>query len=201
MVGASQIHEAPNWNIHYLVPPPLQDNPDAPPEPPFHNVTQVDRGTGDYLGINYKGFSAMSAFTEWQTEAYVQGAVGETRQAREFGDLGYEHKVRDNWDMTFNFDYTRTTFITFAYPYTDRDSNEIVAEWTNLITLTSKDRLTTIRRMFMRRAPWSRWRSSGSSCTAMCRRCGRQPSGGWILRPGRSPVIGQRETDCRLPIQ
>jgi branched-subunit amino acid aminotransferase/4-amino-4-deoxychorismate lyase len=42
----------------------------------------------------------------------------------------------------FNFDYTRTTFITFAYPYTDRDSNEIVAEWTNLITLTSKDRLT-----------------------------------------------------------
>jgi outer membrane receptor protein involved in Fe transport len=142
LVGASQIHEAPNWNILYLVPPPLQDNPDAPPEPPFHNVTQVDRGTGDYLGMNYKGFSAMAAFTEWQTEAYVQGAVGETRQTRDFGDLGYEHKVRENWDMTFNFDYTRTTFNTFAYPYTDRDSNEIVAEWTNLITLTSKDRLT-----------------------------------------------------------
>ena len=142
MVGASQLHESPNWNLHYLVPPPLQHNPDAPPEPPFHNTTMFDRGTGDYLGINYKGFSAMSAFTEWQTTAFVQGAVGETRQTRDFGDLGYEHKIRANWDMNFNFDYTRTTFNTFAYPYTDRDSNEIVAEWTNLITLTSKDRLT-----------------------------------------------------------
>ncbi len=142
MVGASQIHEAPNWNLIYLVPPPLQDNPDAPPEPPFHDVTMVDRGTGDYLGMNYKGFSVMSAFTEWQTTAFVQGAVGETRQTRDFADLGYEHKARDNWDMQFNTTFTRTTFETFAYPYTDRDSHEIVAEWTNLITLTSKDRLT-----------------------------------------------------------
>jgi outer membrane receptor protein involved in Fe transport len=142
LVGASQIHEAPNWNITYLVPSILQDNPDAPPEPPFHDVTMFDRGTGDYLGMNYKGFSAMSAFTEWQTTAFVQGAVGETRQTRDFGDLGYKHKVRENWEMDFNFDYTRTTFNTFAYPYTDRDSNEVVAEWTNLITLTSKDRLT-----------------------------------------------------------
>jgi len=142
LVGASQIHEAPNWNITYLVPSILQDNPDAPPEPPFHDVTMIDRGTGDYLGMNYKGFSAMSAFTEWQTTAFVQGAVGETRQTRDFGDLGYKHKVRENWEMDFNFDYTRTTFNTFAYPYTDRDSNEVVAEWTNLITLTSKDRLT-----------------------------------------------------------
>jgi outer membrane receptor for ferrienterochelin and colicins len=142
MVAASQIHDAPNWNVIYLVPPPLQNNPDAPPEPPFHDVTMVDRGTGDYLGMNYKGFSFMSAFTEWQTTAFVQGAVGETRQTRDFADLGYEHKVRANWDMNFNTTFTRTTFETFSYPYTDRDSHEIVAEWTNLITLTSKDRLT-----------------------------------------------------------
>ena len=142
MVGASQIHEAPDWNLVYLVPPPLQHNPDAPPEPPFHDTYLVDRGTGDYVGMNYKGLSFMSAFTEWQSTAFVQGAVGETRQTRDFADLGYEHKVRDNWDMNFNGTYTRTTFMTFAYPYTDRDSKEFVAEWTNLITLTSKDRLT-----------------------------------------------------------
>jgi outer membrane receptor protein involved in Fe transport len=142
MVGASQIHQAPNWNFIYLVPPPLQHNPDAPPEPPFHDVTMVNRGTGDYLGMNYKGLSFMSAFTEWQTTAFVQGAVGETRQTRDFADVGYEHRVRANWDMNFNTTFTRTTFDTFAYPYTDRDSHEIVAEWTNLITLTSKDRLT-----------------------------------------------------------
>ncbi len=142
MVGASEIHEAPNWNFTYLVPPPLQHNPDAPPEPPFHDVSMDDRGTGDYLGMNYKGFSLMSAFTESQSTAFVQGAVGETRLTRDFADLGYEHKVRANWDMQFNTTFTRTTFETFAYPYTDRDSHEIVAEWTNLITLSSKDRLT-----------------------------------------------------------
>ncbi len=142
MVGASQIHEAPDWPITYLVPPPLQHNPDAPPEPPFHDVSVVDRGTGDYLGMNYKGLSFMSAFTEWQTTAFVQGAVGETRTTRDFADLGYEHKARDNWDMEFNGTFTRTTFVTFDYPYTDRDSHEFVAEWTNLITLTPKDRLT-----------------------------------------------------------
>jgi outer membrane receptor protein involved in Fe transport len=142
MVGASQIHEAPNWNFTYLVPPPLQNNPDAPPEPPFHDTTLVDRGTGDYLGMNYKGFSLMSAFTEWQSTAFVQGAVGETRLARDFADLGYEHKVRNNWDMNFNTTFTRTTFETFSYPYTDRDSHELVGEWTNLITLSSRDRLT-----------------------------------------------------------
>jgi outer membrane receptor protein involved in Fe transport len=142
LVGAAQIHEAPDWNLTYLVPPPLQDNPDAPHEPPFHDTALIDRGTGDYLGMNYKGLSAMSAFTEWQTTAFVQGAVGETRQTRDFADVGYEHQVRNNWEMNFNLDYTRTTFLTFAYPYTDRDSNEFVAEWTNLVTLTSRDRLT-----------------------------------------------------------
>jgi outer membrane receptor protein involved in Fe transport len=142
LVAASQIHEAPDWSLTYLVPPPLQHNPKTPPEPPFHNVNLIDHGTGDYLGMNYKGLSLMSAFTEWQTTAFVQGAVGETRQTRDFADLGYEHKIRDHWDATFNATYTRTTLITFAYPYTDRDSNEFVGEWTNLITLTPKDRLT-----------------------------------------------------------
>ncbi|MGA9040783.1 MAG: TonB-dependent receptor [Terriglobales bacterium] len=142
LVGASQIHESPDWPLVYLVPPPLQHNPQAPPEPPFHDVSVVDRGIGDYLGVNYKGLSFMSAFTESQATAFVQGAVGETRTTRDFANLGYRYKARDNWDMDFNGTYTRTTFVTFAYPYTDRDAHEFVAEWTNLITLTSKDRLT-----------------------------------------------------------
>ncbi len=142
LFGASQIHEAPDWNFTYLVPPPLQHNPDAPPEPPSHFVDMIDRGFGDYLGANYKGLSFMSAITESQTTAFVQGAVGETRLTRDFANLGYEHKARANWDMTFDVTYTRTTFVIFSYPYTDRDANDFVAEWTNLITLTSEDRLT-----------------------------------------------------------
>lgn len=142
IVGASQIHEAPDWNLIYLVPPPLQNLPTAPPEPPFHDTTLVDRGTGDYLGLNYKGLSLMSAFTEWQSTSFTAGAVGETRLTRDFADLGYTFKARDNWDMQFNGTYTRTTFGLDSYPDVTRDSNEFLAEWTNLITLTSKDRLT-----------------------------------------------------------
>jgi outer membrane receptor protein involved in Fe transport len=142
MVAASVVHEVPDWNFVYLVPPPLQDNPDAPPEPPFKNVTLFDRGTGDYLGMNYKGLSFMSMFTEWQSTSFTQGSVGETRLSRDFENLGYEHKVRDNWEMNFNVTSTRTTFGLNAYPSISRDAKDFVAEWTNLITVTSKDRLT-----------------------------------------------------------
>lgn len=142
MVGASQIHEAPNWPLVYVVPPPLRNLPTAPPEPAFHDTNLYDRGTGSYLGMNYKGLSVSTALTEWQSTAFTQGSVGETRLSRDFANLGYEHKVRANWDMDFNATYTRTTFGVFVYPHTARDSNEFVGEWTNLITLTSKDRLT-----------------------------------------------------------
>jgi len=142
MVGASHIHDAPDWPLTYLVPPSERDLPTAPPEPAFHNTSLVDRGTGDYLGMNYKGLSFTSAFTEWQSTAFSQGAVGETRMTRGFANLGYDHKVRENWDMTFNLTDTRTTFGEVAYPSASRDSNEFIAEWTNMITLTSKDRLT-----------------------------------------------------------
>jgi outer membrane receptor protein involved in Fe transport len=142
MVGASQIHKVPNWNFTYIVAPPLQHVPGAPPEPSSEPATLIDRGTGDYLGMNYKGLSFMSLFTEWQSTSFTQGSVGETRLTRDFANLGYDHKARSNWDMQFNATYTRTTFGITAYPSSWRDSNEFLTEWTNLITLTSKDRLT-----------------------------------------------------------
>jgi outer membrane receptor protein involved in Fe transport len=142
LVGASQLHEAPNWGLLYVVPPPYRDVPNAPPEPPFYTTTLFDRGTGDYVGMNYKGLSFMSAFTEWQSTSFTEGTAGESRWTRDFANLGYQFKARDHWNMEFNGTYTRTTFGISAYPYTSRDSDEFVAEWTNLITLTSKDRLT-----------------------------------------------------------
>jgi outer membrane receptor protein involved in Fe transport len=70
------------------------------------------------------------------------GTVGETRLTRDFANLGYDHKATQNWDMNFNVTFTRTTFREVPYPSTTRDSYELVAEWTNLITLSPKDRLT-----------------------------------------------------------
>jgi outer membrane receptor protein involved in Fe transport len=141
-VAAGQIHDAPDWPVTYNVPPSERNLSFAPHVPATQDVTVEDRGSGGYLGMNYKDFSFMSAFTEWQSTAFVQGTVGETRMTRVFGNLGYDHKVTQDWDMTFNLTFTRTTFNEVPYPNANRDSSELIAEWTNLITLTQRDRLT-----------------------------------------------------------
>jgi outer membrane receptor for ferrienterochelin and colicin len=141
-VGAAQLHDEPDWPLVYTVPPSERNLSFAPHVPNVQDVNLVDRGVGAYAGADYKGLSLMSAFTEWQSTAFVQGTVGETRLTRDFANLGYNVKVRQNWEMEFNVTYTRTTFGEVPYPSAQRDSNEFIAEWTNLITLTANDRLT-----------------------------------------------------------
>jgi outer membrane receptor protein involved in Fe transport len=141
-VGAVQRHELPDWPTTYLVPPSQQNLSFAPPVPPVENVTVADKGVGAYMGLNYKGLSFMSSFTEWQSTGFIEGTVSPTRLTRDFGNLGYDHRVNANWDMSFNLTFTRTTFKEVPFPDVTRDSNESIAEWTNLVTLTSKDRLS-----------------------------------------------------------
>lgn len=143
LVGASQIQTLPDWDIRYIVPPPLRNPPGGvPAEPAFHDTPVIDRGTGDYLGVDYKGLSFMSSFTESQATAFTQGSVGETRETRDFFNLGYDLKFRHYWTMSFNGGYTRTTLNIVPYPATRRDSDEFLTEWTNLIKLSSRDHLT-----------------------------------------------------------
>ena len=141
-VGSVQLHEMPDWPLTYLVPPSQQDLSFAPHVPAVESVNLVDRGVGAYLGMNYKGLSFMSSFTEWQSTGFIEGTVSGTRLTRDFADLGYNRQVAQNWEMSFNLTYTRTTFKEFPFPSVTRDSDEAIAEWTNLITLGSKDRLS-----------------------------------------------------------
>lgn len=94
------------------------------------------------MGLNYKGLSFMSAFTEWQSTGFIEGTVSPTRLSRNFGNLGYSRKITHEWDMSFDLTFTRTTFGENPFPNVTRDSNEGIAEWTNLITLSSRDRLS-----------------------------------------------------------
>jgi outer membrane receptor protein involved in Fe transport len=141
-VGSFQLHDMPAWHTTYLVPPSQQNLSFAPAVPPVERIDVVDGGVGAYMGLNYKGFSFMSAFTEWQSTGFIEGTVSPTRLSRDFGDLGYTRKVAHNWDMSFDLTYTRTTFGENPFPNVTRDSNEGIAEWTNLITLGSHDRLS-----------------------------------------------------------
>jgi len=141
-VGAVQLHDLPDWPLTYIVPPSQRDLSFAPHVPDVENVNLVDRGVGSYLGVNYKGLSFMSSFTEWESTGFIEGTVSGTRLSRDFGNLGYEFKVNPKWDMRFDLTFTRTTFKEPPFPYVTRDSNESIAEWTNLITLSPKDRLS-----------------------------------------------------------
>jgi outer membrane receptor protein involved in Fe transport len=141
-VGAAQLHDAPDWPLTYVVPPSQRDLPFAPHVPTVQDVDIADRGVGAYAGLEYKGLSFMSSFTEWQTTGFAQGTVGETRLTRAFANLGYDHQVTPKWDANFNLTFTRTTFFEASYPSVVRNSDEGIIEYTNLFTLSSKDRLT-----------------------------------------------------------
>ena len=141
-VASAQMHDAPDVGLTYRVPPSQPNVPTAPRVARVQDASVIDRGAGGYLGLNYKNLSFMSTVTEAEATSFVQGTVGETRLTRQFGDLGYHASVGAKWDMNFNVTVTRTSFGVVQYPSIRRDSNELVAEWSNVITLTRKDRLT-----------------------------------------------------------
>jgi len=141
-VGAIQLHALPDWPLIYLVPPSQQNLSFAPAVPPVENVDLKNRGMGAYLGANYKGLRFMSSFTEWQSTGFIEGTVSGTRMSRDFGNLGYDRKINSHWRSSFDLTFTRTTFKEPPFPYVTRDSNESVAEWTNLFTLGKRDRLS-----------------------------------------------------------
>jgi outer membrane receptor for ferrienterochelin and colicins len=131
IVGAGQFRQDASWTTPVQTQYLGLQNPIIP-----------DRGKGAYLGINYKGLSFESSYTEWNT-FYIEGAVGDGRWRRGFADLGYSLKPTAKWDMSFDLTYTRTTLNAVnAIPFIDRDSFEGLFEWTNVYRLSDKDRVT-----------------------------------------------------------
>lgn len=140
--GAGQFHQKPNWTTDYRLPVALIGDLFSPPVPLFQTVTTEDRGDGAYVGASYKNLTLMSSVTQWSAPSYLRGSIGSSQWKRNFADLGYIVKANDRWDMSFNATYTRHTFEAFQFPYIRRDSQELVLEWTNAITLSNWDRLT-----------------------------------------------------------
>jgi outer membrane receptor protein involved in Fe transport len=68
--------------------------------------------------------------------------VGQPRWRRGFADIGYRKQARRNWDMSFNVTYTRNTFSVTEFPSIDRDSHEVLGEWTNFVKPSDRDQLT-----------------------------------------------------------
>ena len=131
LVGAGQFHQNPSWST--TVAGTLFGT---------QAVIIPDHSEGAFLGINYRGLSFESSYTQWNT-FYNEGAVGGARWRRGFADLGYSLKPSSRWDMNFNVTYTRTTLdAQDSIPFITRDSYEALFEWSNVVTLTAKDKLT-----------------------------------------------------------
>ena len=135
IVEGGQYHNWPRWDI-------TERAVAASGAVTAQNATLRDDGTGGYLGINYKGLSFMSSYTEQEAPSYVRGIVGDTRLKRGFGDLGYKLQATARWEMTFNATYSRSVMDAPDYPTIHRDSYEGDLEWTNFITFSENDRLT-----------------------------------------------------------
>jgi outer membrane receptor for ferrienterochelin and colicins len=131
IAGAGQFHQYPDWA--------------TPVSTEFFGVENAlipNRSEGEYLGLDYKGLSVMSSFTDWST-AFLEGGVGIARWRRGFADAGYHWKAGSRWDMNFNITYTRTTFDAKNYiPFNTRDSYEALGEWSNVLTVGNSDQLT-----------------------------------------------------------
>lgn len=136
VVGAMQFHRRPNWTTGYGFLDPLTGVTS------LQQAINRDRGPGAYLGINFRGLSLMSSYTQWDSTSFVRGVVGQPRWRRGFADLGYAWKAGPRWDMSFNVTYTRNTFGLSEYPWIRRDSNEVVLEWTNILRASDRDELT-----------------------------------------------------------
>jgi len=100
--------------------------------------------TGAYMDIDYKNIRLMASYTEWDNYyfipdyAFIFPAYGNANWKKGFVDLGYNLKATEKWTMDFNMTYTRSTFKTENWPSTNRDSYEMVGEWSNFYNPTEK---------------------------------------------------------------
>ncbi|MBN2102700.1 TonB-dependent receptor [bacterium] len=107
--------------------------------------TIPNEGPGAFLEMKYKNLRFMSSYAQWETAYFIADyasrfpSYGLATWDKLFLDLGYSLKVSDIWNMDFSVTDMRSTFETpSSWPYTARDSYEMVAEWTNFITPTDK---------------------------------------------------------------
>ncbi|MEJ2627459.1 MAG: TonB-dependent receptor, partial [bacterium] len=108
--------------------------------------TIPNEGLGSYVGINYKNLRFMGSYSEWKNYYWIIDyatvfpfpTYGNNNWSKTFADLGYGLQVTDQWDMDFNITYTQSTFKTDAWPNSNRDSYEVVVEWSNYYNPTER---------------------------------------------------------------
>lgn len=98
-------------------------------------VTIPDESKAAYVDAKYKGLSFMASHNDYKTAYFQSGGFINTWK-KDFANLGYDLKVNDNWEMNFNGTYNYAGLDSDTVPGIVRKSHDLVAEWTNHITIT-----------------------------------------------------------------
>lgn len=133
IIAAGRYFQKPEWSTDWQY--------HLTPAPPFVDTTISisipDKGPGAYFEANYKNLRFMSSFNQWETHyavtdyAFIFPAYGNNTWKKLFTDLGYKLELTDKLNMDFNVTYTRSKLGVTGWPFTNRDSYEIIGEWTN----------------------------------------------------------------------
>lgn len=139
MVAAGRLFNKAEWETPFTYPDPASASGKS-----TVGLTVPDKGPGAFLELNYGNLSAMASHTEW-THSYMVSdfmhmapASGEANWKKTFADIGYNLNATDDWTMDFNVTYTRSQFKVSDWPFTNRDSYELVGEWSNSINPADK---------------------------------------------------------------
>ena len=132
LVVAGQYLKRKDWETDWQYPDPMSASGET-----TIDITIPNEGIGSYLGMNYKNLHLMASYDQWEhyyfvtDYAFIFPAYGNANWEKGFVNLGYDLKASEKWNMDFNVTYTRSTFKTASWPNTNRDSYEMVGEWTN----------------------------------------------------------------------
>ncbi len=140
IVAAAKFFEKTKWETPYTF------NTWIPiPDPPYYTTMQTtqnfsipDKGLGSFIGVNYKGLSLMTSYNNWKS-FYFSGSTGSIETDKLFTNLGYNFKASENWDMDLNVTYTHSGLE--GQDMSKRSSYNLVAEWTNSVTLSDVSKL------------------------------------------------------------
>jgi outer membrane receptor for ferrienterochelin and colicins len=144
IVAAARIYEKEKWEPDFKTTNTVYVSIDSVTVVPVTTDTTVNlnipnKGTGAYLGLNYKGITLTSSYHDWTT-SYIQGmTLGETQLKKSFNNLGYSLNISENWIVDFNLTYVASKL--FGPVVSKRSCYNMVAEVTNSINLNDKSKL------------------------------------------------------------
>jgi outer membrane receptor protein involved in Fe transport len=136
LVGAGHVRHLDDWTTTYQSVNPFLAGVSSVTGP------GPDEGSGVFLKAAYGGLRADVLVTRSELPVFIGPTIGETRARRGFADVGYVRAVNRVWELAVNGSFTRHLLEIETPLFIDRDSHEVILEWTNTLRLSGRTTLT-----------------------------------------------------------